>query len=187
MSTEEIAGYLQRTVDWDRFCRLTYTLGNQLNTKQLRFLKARIYEMAVEFYSDNRVKYIAENGRDFVIPELNDTYVEMKFCSGAIFKRNGKLRTNCNMILYNSISRDSGNITLPEEFAEYLLFVSERGCILFDKKTYAEYCVVRGDTIQANIPTERGFLIEKFSCAKITPKDFIESLNESIQNYFMSV
>ena len=58
MTTIEVADYLRANIDWPRFARLTKALDKQLNAGQLRFLKARLFEKAVEKYSNGTLRYV---------------------------------------------------------------------------------------------------------------------------------
>ena len=58
MTNIEVADFLRANVDWARFARLTKALDKQLNAGQLRFLKARLFEKAIEKYSNGTLQYV---------------------------------------------------------------------------------------------------------------------------------
>ena len=77
-STETIAEYFSKNVNWDFFYSSLDTLGKSLNSPKNRFDKSDILELAIEVFSDEKIKHFNQTGRDFFIPELN-CHCEMKF------------------------------------------------------------------------------------------------------------
>jgi hypothetical protein len=154
-----VANLLTSNVDWPRFARLTRALGKQLNTEQLRFMKAIIFEKSLVPYSKNMLKYIADEGRDFYIPSL-DIYLEMKYIENVLFTPARKqLREKTgNIKLMNSNGTNSHKV-LPNTYADFLLVVGNQGVMLFGKSTVDACINPKGDGITANIKTADGILI----------------------------
>lgn len=186
MTTQQVADFLRTNVDWHRFSKLVKALGHQLNTEQLRFLKARILEKSVEQYSNKTLQYVAQDGVDFLITGLNNTRLEMKYTEGAIYtNKKNELRKNCSIKLTNSMGTNT-HAQLPPYYADYLMFVSNRGAILFDKPTLQAHSTSGGDGIHATLPTELGIIIADHTV--MDPKDqqevdFIRQLDKSVEVY----
>ena len=185
-NTKEVARYLQENIDWKKFTRLVHSVGDQLDFKQYRFLKAYIMEKAVEFYSLGKLVYVSDIGCDFIIPEMN-TNLEMKFTRSGAFKKNGKLRKTVQIILFNGIG---GNTTrLPDSFADFLMLCSSQGAVVFDKATLVRHSRIHGDKIYAVLPPSKGVtvcMLEKPE-QTVEKRDFRESLDKMVTNLCMSV
>lgn len=190
-TVEEVARYLRANVEWHKFGRLTCALGNQLDSKQLRFLKARIFEKSVEFFSCEKLKYVAEVGCDFVVPKLN-VRLEMKYSDSAIYKANGALRKTCQVILFNGMQGSTRKKPqFPPNFADFLMVVSNRGCIVFDQSVFMSdrYAQRMGDKIYGFLPIELGHIVcgPDVMVQKCEPVDFIQKFDRAVEKYCMSL
>lgn len=189
-TTQDVANHLKAHVDFTRFSKLVHALGPQLNTEQLRFLKARILEKSLEQYSNGALKYIATDGCDFELPLLNNIRMEMKFTNGAIFGKKGNMRPNTSIILMNSMGT-SKHKELPETYADFLLYVSDYGAILFDKPTLSKYISPNGDGITAKLPTNLGIVVADPTVMAPGKQqayvDFIKQLDKSVEAYAAQV
>lgn len=185
-TTQKVAKHLQENVDFARFSKLVHALGPQLNTEQLRFLKARILEKSLEQYSNGALNYVATDGCDFLLPKLKNIKMEMKFVNGALFGKKGNLRPHTGIILMNSMGT-STHKELPDNYADFLLFVSDTGAVLFDKPTLSKYISPNGDGITAKIPTNEGIIVADPKVMSVgkshAPVDFIKQLDKSIEIY----
>lgn len=186
ITAQQVATHLKTNVDFVRFSKLVHALGPQLNTEQLRFLKARILEKSLEQYSNGVLKYVATDGCDFLLPQLDNTKMEMKFANGALFGKKGKMRKNTSIILMNSMGNRQYH-ELPDAYADFLLFVSDSGAVLFDKPTLSKHLIPSGDSITATLPTELGIVIaDPTTMAPGQSQayiDFIKQLDKSVEAY----
>jgi hypothetical protein len=75
------------TINWQRFHNLCLSIGKDLNERQWRFLKGMFLETAIATYSNNELTYIGniEDGCDFIVNNLNNLRIEMKYVEGCIF------------------------------------------------------------------------------------------------------
>jgi hypothetical protein len=181
----EVANYLKQHVAFTRFAKLTHALGNQLNDKQLRFLKARILEKSLEIYSSGYLKYVATNGCDFLLTNLNDTRLEMKFSENGIFGKRGKMTPNTSIILMNSMGSNTYK-KLPDDYADFLLYVTKYGAIVFDKPTISRHISTNGDGITARLPTSLGTVVADFTSlteSGYEHRDFVQALDSAIESY----
>lgn len=185
---EQVSTHLKTNTDFDRFFKLVAALGPQLNSEQFRFLKAHILEKSLEIYSNYAISYVANVGCDFLIPDLNDTKLEMKFNQTSIFGKTGNMSKNCTAKLMNS-NGSNKHTTLPEDYADFLLVVSQRGAIVFDKPTFSQYITINGDGIKATIPTELGTVVAGpwMQEHTVNPVDFVDALNTAIYDYAIKI
>ena len=184
----QVASHLETNTDFDRFFKLVAALGPQMNNAQLRFLKAQILEKSLEIYSNYSLSYVADVGCDFVIPQLDNTKLEMKFSHNSVFGKTGTLSKNCTVKLMNSNGSNTHS-ALPESYSDFLLVVSQRGAIVFDKPTISQHITINGDGIKARIPSNLGTVVAGpwLQGHSVTPVDFVDSLNTAIHNYAISI
>jgi hypothetical protein len=135
---------------------LVKSIGNQFNDAQWRFLKAIIFETSIEKFSGGHIKYVARKGCDFIIPELNNVTVEMKYVEDALYTAKGRvLRAKTKSLTLMNSKGTNVHKSLPSDYADYLLVVGQLGGALVDKATLSEYIEINGDSISATIPTEK--------------------------------
>jgi hypothetical protein len=190
MTNIEVADFLRANVDWARFARLTKALDKQLNNEQLRFLKARVFEKSIEKYSNGTLQYVAEPGCDFIMIGFHNIRLEMKYTEGAIYTpKKGQLKDSCSIKLTNSNGTNT-HATLPPYYADYLMFVSDRGAILFDKNTLQSHSTSNGDGIHAVVPTSMGTMIADNTVMTGDNQlevDFIQQLDRSVELYASNI
>ena len=189
----EVSDYFKANMDFARFARLTKALGKQANTNQLRFIKAVIFEKAIESYSENKIVYVGntQEGCDLEIPELGNTRVEMKYVENALYSgKKKKTRPTTGAIkLMNSLGTNT-HATLPDTYADYLLFVGSSGAMLFDKPTVTQHISSGGDGISCDIPVNLGILLADPAVMNAGPQeevDFMGRLQAFITDYINSV
>ena len=162
-TTKEVADYLRENIDFYKFSKLVKKMGSQFNSPQGRFLKSTILELAIEEFSNNTMAYVNQNGCDFLITGLTDTRLEMKYTEGAIFTKKRTLRENCTFKLTNSHGTNI-HTGLPTYYADFLIFISECGAILFDKQpTLIQHSIVGGDGIIAKVPSVDGIIVADYN------------------------
>lgn len=187
---EDVAACFKAKMDFLRFAKLTKAIGSQLNGAQLRFLKSFIFEISIEEYSNNAIKYIGEEGCDLYILELG-ARVEMKYTEDAIYTSvRKKLRENTgNIKLMNSMGTNTHK-ELPSHYADFLLFIGNQSAILFDKPTLDAYVKSQGDGIIANIPTSKGIILatpEEMSADFQQEVDFLEGHTKYVKTYINNI
>lgn len=186
-TVHDVSEHLKQNIDFSRFFRLVAALGSQFNDKQLRFLKAKVLEMSLEEYSAGTLEYVADNGCDFLVPNLN-TKLEMKYSTNGLFTSTGVKCASVSVKLMNSNGSNT-HTRLPEDYADFLLVVSKRGAAVFDKQTVSQYLTIGGDGISAKIPTAEGIFIAGpvLDTGEITEVDFVNKLDNAIIEYARSI
>jgi len=120
MDTKELAQELKNEVNWQGFFNLVSDLGSQLNDRQLRFLKARLIEMAIAKLSNN-IKWVDKIGQDH---QLRDIRIETKFSTNCLTTGSGafkKSRQTGDIKLTNTLGSSDGR-SLERTF-DFLLLV----------------------------------------------------------------
>jgi len=151
-----IAEFLKTHVNWQKFVNLCASLGSQFNDAQWRFLKAFVFETAVEKFSEGLVQYVAQEGCDFIIPSINNVKIEMKYTEDVLYTAKSSVprKQTKTITLLNSKGTNTHSV-LPETYADFLLVVGQRGAALIDKPTLANYIEIKGDSITTTIPTDK--------------------------------
>ena len=142
-----------QNVGWQRFCDLCTWLGSELNDHQWRFLKAVFLERAVARYSKNKLTYVGREGCDFIIGDLNNITVEMKYVSDCLFTSKGLVaRKNTKQITLLNSKGTNTHTNLPDKYADYLLIVEMNGAAIISKEKLSMFVSVNGDSLSAIIP-----------------------------------
>ena len=153
MNTEYIADYLCKSVEWSSFFVMLKTLGDDLNDRKDRFDKASIIEYSLEIFSDKKIRWVDEIGRDHFIDDL-DIAMEMKFIKSAKYTYSKKLpKKNVKVKLTNTIGSSYGR-TLPNTF-DCLLIASEYDVSIIKYEDLLQYVESAGDGLVATIPFDK--------------------------------
>ena len=190
MTTIEVADYLRANIDWPRFARLTKALDKQLNAGQLRFLKARLFEKAIEKYSNGTLQYVDQVGCDFIMIGFHNIRLEMKYTADGIYTpAKGELTKSCKIKLTNSNGTNT-HLTLPAYYADYAMFIGMRSAILFDKNTLNAHLTSDGDGTYAVVPPSLGTMIADKNVMtgdNQLEADFIKQLDKSLEIYASNI
>ena len=118
-SDREYAADLADAIDIDRYATLVGSVGDQLNGRKDRFDKSDLIERCLEVYTDGRLKWVDDEGRDFVDTEYGYD-IEFKYETDMLFTPARGNERDPNPRLYNSLG--SGNQeALPNPADFYLL------------------------------------------------------------------
>ena len=143
-----------KKVNWQKFNDLCTCLGGELNDHQWRFLKAVFLERAVSRYSENKLIYVGQEGCDFIISELNNVKIEMKYVSECLFTSKTLIaRKNTKQITLLNSKGTNKHTKLPDKYANYLLIVEMNGAAIISKEKLEMYVNINGDSLSAIIAT----------------------------------
>lgn len=119
LSDEEYAADLVESIEIDRYATLVQSVGNQLNGRKDRFDKSDVIERCLQVYTDGRLKWVDDEGRDFVDTKYGYD-VEFKYEADMLFTKVRKDRRDPNPRLHNSLgTNEKDELPNPAEF--YLL------------------------------------------------------------------
>jgi len=150
MNTLEYAKYLRSILDFKSYANLVYSLGNSLNGKKDRFDKSDIIEQSIEVFTERRLKWIDEDGRDHndVIMRL---YLELKYVTDGMWtsKRKDPKKT-VKIKIKNSLGTNKGiNISNP---ADYYMICQQDSIAIISWENMKPFLKTLRDGIEANIP-----------------------------------
>ncbi len=185
MKTQTVVEFFKYNINWKRFINLVATIGDQFDDSQWRFAKARVFEKSLEKYSDYTVKYINQPGCDLLIDAngIKNVRVEMKFIRNAFFSpKRMKMKDICYLSLMSTQGTNKHK-NLPDNYADYLLVVSNNCAGLIDKKTLMKYTTMRGDGIVAALPSKKMHMIftpDTFNNPKTYDIDLRQVIDDAI-------
>jgi hypothetical protein len=156
MDKKELAKFFKDNVDWNKFYSLVDTVGTTLNSSKDRFEKSDLFEISLEIFSNNKIKYVNKQGADHEILEFK-IFTEMKFSSYGLYKKSKRKGLIANPII-KSIRLVNTNgkakpTALPSTYAPYVLLADLNGAVIIDTETLKEYLDFGEGHIEAqNIP-----------------------------------
>ncbi len=185
----EVANELKSGIDFARFARQVKALGDQCNDRQWRFAKGLILELSFEMCSNSKLKYVSQLGTDYILVSLNNTTIEFKFEQKPLFGKRGSMSKTINPTLMNSRGTNK-HVALPSTYADYLVYATPNGVLLFDKPTVSNHLKVSGDSITGNLPTNLGTLLSDpttMQAGSQNEVDIINPLMNMIRNWAQNI
>lgn len=131
-SAAEYAAELAESIDRERYATLVQSVGDQLNGRKDRFDKSDIIERCLEVYSDGRLKWVDDEGRDFVDTEL-DLDIEFKYEKDMLFTKVRRNERNPNPRLINNLGEK--NEIDPDELADFFVLGQQDAMGVISKRT----------------------------------------------------
>jgi hypothetical protein len=129
--------------------------GNSLqdfNEAQLRFLKGLIIEKTVEQHSNENLRYVGEDHRDYVWDNYKQD-VELKSqLSTNMYNKNGTLRKTYEIKLNNSNGTNKNEVLPEDQVADCLIVVRNDGAFVIDKETVMRNAKYQGDGVVVKVP-----------------------------------
>ena len=153
MNQTELKAWLKANVDWDRFFSLVNSVGDELNSRKLRFDKSDLFEQSLERFSNSKMVWVDKEGWDHELPD--GSKIEMKFQKDSLRtkekrKRKGKV---AEIRLKNTMS-DDPNRTLKHTF-DHLLICDNDAVAVIEFSKLNSFTKVKGDVIVTNaLPCE---------------------------------
>ena len=149
VDTTEYAKELNSAIDADRYTKLVLSLGNQLNDRKDRFDKADIIEQSIEVYSNDRLMWVDDIGRDHVDTQTG-LDLEFKYMTDGLFTKTGKEKKNIKVKLKNSLGENKG--TSIEDPADFYILGQQNAMAIISWEDIRPYLVSVSDGIEAHIP-----------------------------------
>ena len=149
VDTTEYAKDLNSVIDADRYTKLVLSLGNQLNDRKDRFDKADIIEQSIEVYSNDRLMWVDDIGRDHVDTQTG-LDLEFKYMTDGLFTKTGKEKKNIKVKLKNSLGENKG--TSIEDPADFYILGQQNAMAIISWEDIRPYLVSVSDGIEAHIP-----------------------------------
>lgn len=149
VNTTEYAKDLNSSIDVNRYTKLVLSLGNQLNDRKDRFDKADIIEQSIEVYSNDRLMWVDDIGRDHVDTQTG-LDLEFKYMTDGLFTKTGKEKKNIKVKLKNSLGENKG--TSIEDPADFYILGQQNAMAIISWEDIKPYLVSVSDGIEAHIP-----------------------------------
>ena len=151
MNTHEYATELCKSINANHYATLIKSLGPQLNDRKDRFDKADIIEQSLEVYSNERLVWVDDIGRDHY-DTVTGLDLEFKYMSNGLFTKTGKQKAVVKVKLKNSLGANKG--TTIDNPADFYLLGQEDAIAIISKEDIKPYLVGVPDGIEAHIPFE---------------------------------
>lgn len=108
---------------------------DELNDAQLRFIKGRAVELAIEKFADGDLKYVGEHHKDYIWPKHNvDVEAKSQF-SDKMFDRHGNIKDKFDIKINNSNGTNKKTVLDTTDVADYVLVIRKDGAFVLDKQT----------------------------------------------------
>lgn len=156
LGDSEYAADLAADIQRDRYTTLVRSVGDQLNGRKDRFDKSDVIERCLQVYTDGRLEWVDDEGRDFV--DTKHGYdIEFKYEEDMLFTAVRKNERDPNPRLHNSLgTNEKAELPNPAEF--YLLGQAEALALLsydaFDDPEKRSNLVRKGDAFIGDIYAE---------------------------------
>jgi len=167
MNTQTYAKALSEVIQSNRYAKLIASVGDQLNDRKDRFDKADIIEQSLEVYTQGRLQWVDDIGRDHhdVKTGLD---LEFKYMANGLFTKTGKEKAFIKVKLKNSLGKNKG--VEIENPADFYLLGQQDSIAIISGKDIKQYLVAVPDGIEAHIP----FSAVEFVFSKIKPNNLVE-------------
>lgn len=149
MSINEYAMDLRDSLNYQAYTTLITSIGTQLNDRKDRFDKSDIIERSLSTYTNGRLVYVDDIGRDHVDTKF-DKDIEMKYVQDGIFTKKKRPKKKVNIKLKNSLGKHKG--THIDNPADVYLIAQQDAIAVLQWETVKKYLVAVPDGIEAHIP-----------------------------------
>jgi len=164
------AAALREAIDAQRYAPLIVSLGKQLNRRQDRFDKSDFIEQGVEEFSNGRLEWVDEQGRDF--RDTNHGYdIEFKYETDLLFTPARKQESSSiKPKIKNSLGTNKGT-NIPDK-AEFYMFGQQDALAITTGEILEEYLVSVPDGIEAHLDFDAlSFVFRPSDVGDVEPVD----------------
>ena len=150
--SKEYALSLSKSLNKNAYATLVNSLGDLLNDRKDRFDKSDIIEQSLEIYSNRRLKWVDEIGRDHIDLETG-FHLEFKYRANVLFTTKGKQPKKIVKVkLKNSLGANKG-VTISKP-ADFYMIGQQDAIAIISFKEVEPFLVSVADGIEAHIPFE---------------------------------
>lgn len=152
MNIKEYNTQLQTVLDSSRYATLIQNLGTQLNDRKDRFDKSDIIEQSIEIYTNGRLKWVDDIGRDHHDTETGYD-LEFKYIADGLFTAKRKNpKKDVKVKLKNSLGKFKS--TTIKDPADYYMIGQQDAIAIISWEEIKNFLVAVPDGIEAHIPFE---------------------------------
>ena len=150
MNIKEYNTQLQTVLDSSRYATLIQSLGTQLNGYKDRFDKSDIIEQSIEIYTNGRLKWVDDIGRDHHDTETGYD-LEFKYIADGLFTAKRKNpKKDVKVKLKNSLGKFKS--TTIKDPADYYMIGQQDAIAIISWEEIKNFLVAVPDGIEAHIP-----------------------------------
>jgi hypothetical protein len=150
--SKEYALSLSKSLDKNAYATLVNSLGDSLNDRKDRFDKSDIIEQCLEIYTNGRLKWVDDIGRDHNDLETGFD-LEFKYTANGLFTAKGKQpKKMVKVKLKNSLGANKG-VTISDP-ADFYMIGQQDAIAIISFKDVEPFLVSVADGIEAHIPFE---------------------------------
>ena len=164
MTTQKYANDLRNVIDFNRYIKLIASMDKQLNGRKDRFDRSDIIEQSIEIYSNGRLKWVDDIGRDHTDTVLN-VDDEFKYITDGLYTKAKKTKATVKVKIKNSLGANKG--TTIDDPADYYIIAQQDAMAIISYEEIKPYLVSVPDGIEAHIPFNKLSMI-------FTPSDVKE-------------
>ncbi|XXK28372.1 hypothetical protein ACMAZH_00815 [Arenicellales bacterium nBUS_45] len=132
-STEELALLLRKEVNWKAYFTLVHAIGDDLNSRKLRFFKSDLFEMAIDVFGPPELRWADEQGWDHELGQENGPPIKIEMKTEKNFfwrlEGTGGLRDAVTEVQLSNTRGGGRSRSLARTF-DYLLLADRRGAFL---------------------------------------------------------
>lgn len=151
-NTQVYASTLNKALNKTAYATLIESLGTTLNDRKDRFDKSDIIEQSLEVYTNGRLKWVDDIGRDHHDTETGYD-LEFKYVADGLFTKKGKTAKKVVKVkLKNSLGANKG--TTISDPADFYMIGQQDAIAIISFKEVEPFLVGVADGIEAHIPFE---------------------------------
>jgi hypothetical protein len=149
MNTSLYADDLRTAINLDDYTNLVAALGTQLNSPKDRFDKSDIIEQCIDVYSNGRLSWVDEVGRDHRDTELN-VDLEFKYVTNGMFTPLKREKKVVKVKLKNSLGSNKG--VMIDHPADFYMIGQQDSIAIISWDDVKPFLVSVPDGIEGHIP-----------------------------------
>lgn len=174
---------IKNSVDWNRFFRIRQSLTTEFNKPSERFLKSEVNERALCRCSNGVLSYINEPGRDCQILLDNSPELFLE-CKGD--QSEWHLKNSHKFKLVNGNSKTKVYDTIPDTYAQYVMFFSLTRAYLIETRDLQRYIINdNSGNINVDVPIQKMKLLHEVNHPLETKAiSFSPYLTEAFNNFY---
>ena len=160
---------------------------DELNDAQLRFIKGRAVELAIEKFADGDLKYVGEHHKDYVWPKHNiDVEAKSQF-SDKMFNRKSEIKEKFDIKINNSNGTNKKTVLDSTDVADVVLVIRKDGAFVIDRQTVIANSKGDGDGFVCTVSRDQIIPLTNKITARPIPASNIKAgidrvLRESLDN-----
>jgi len=172
MNTTQYAQDLKNAIDYNRYATLIESLGKQLNDRKDRFDKSDFIEQCIEVYSNGRLVWIDDIGRDHR-DSVTGFDLEFKYTADGIYTKKKAPKSVIKVKIKNSLGVNKG--TTIDNPADFYMIGQQDAIAIISSEELKPFLVAVPDGIEAHIPFSALTLV-------FTPSDISNVVTKTV-NY----